>query len=1065
MRRTLVTYSIAISFTLITIAAFAPSAFAAKTCYDCHTKEKEIYSKVKFAHQPVKDENCESCHKRHGFAQKLILQDATSELCYKCHADLKEKYSQGSVHFPVASGKCWDCHDPHGSNEAAMLWEPSPDTPVEHFCLMCHQDNMDAARQKEFIHAPYDGLECLTCHAAHNSSNPGLLVADIFAVCGSCHDQSDETWAAVHKERNAGGLPCSDCHDAHASNGEGLLNDDAHAPFAGGDCEICHSLPDANGKVAFEEGASPGGLCAACHDDIIENLSKSHPHPAVEADNCDNCHSPHSSRFGSLLRDSQGAICGECHDGVLTGEGQKPHMPVVTGDCSGCHEVHGSDNAALVKADDATLCLGCHKDFAQSRDAAANVHAALDDCLGCHKPHEGIAEKLLRAPVVELCAGCHEPDREALNAASGHQPYMTGECSDCHLPHFSDTPHLVRGEGAAPCLVCHVDIEKRLSMDVPHAPAVDECQGCHVPHYSKDNLHLLSARPNELCSSCHDYESLDLQKEFVHTPAAQGDCAGCHNPHGGNQPKLVTGRMTKVDVGGLMVGQLPKLSGISADLCYTCHDDLKEEFRRQNAHAPVAQGECDACHAAHGSDNVGFVVAAAPDLCVTCHDVDDALTTAHDGYDITTADCLECHNPHISDQPKLVRNTLHPPFADNDCGSCHEIGPDGKAVLIASAIELCSACHETVTESAELEHQHAPFAGEECGACHSLHAADYAGLLRFEGSSLCMTCHENIKDQQQLSVSHRPFEEGQCLECHRPHASAYPGLTTKPAESFCVSCHEDINRQITEGAPHAPVADGDCGACHVPHAGNQSALLTTSKVELCGQCHDLTDRDLRTAHKGFSLEGVDCQNCHAAHAGPAGSKGLLLPDVHVPFADGDCTSCHDGMKAHQLIAPVNRVCFACHEDFLESTANAVVHAPLQREDGCVECHGPHVGYGSKLLLKEGISLCLSCHDDNEFKGKNKHAVAFEDCGNCHQPHTSANSGLLATADIMELCLTCHEGAVETHYHPMGVGVTDPRTKEPLNCVGCHSPHSSDYTAILVAEKDRKLCIICHTVSR
>jgi len=1038
-------------------------AFAAKTCYDCHEEAKEKYSKFRFEHKPVKDEDCESCHKRHGFAQQLILKDVTSQLCYECHVDLKDQYGKGEVHFPVSSGKCWDCHNPHGSDSKGMIRALPAEGDWASFCQLCHGDLVTENLQKSVVHAPFAGVECLSCHVPHNSVHGGLLVAEVNTLCGECHDVSTAEWQSTHREKHAIGLPCSDCHTAHASDTKGLLDEATHDPFAGGECELCHTLPDTSGTVVFEEGTGAGEVCGACHDDIVEMTSSKYPHAAVEADNCDNCHNSHSSRFGSLLKADQNTLCGECHEGVLTGTGKTPHMPAVTGECGSCHEVHGSDRASLVKADDAGLCLGCHTDFATAQDAARLIHAAVDDCLGCHDPHEGVQAGILKKESTQLCADCHSVDAQALTARSGHQPYLTGNCADCHVPHFSQTAHLVRESGIDMCGGCHVDVAKRLEMAVPHAAAADDCQGCHAPHYS-DNLHLLTSTSGELCASCHDYEELNLTKSYVHTAASTGDCTGCHNPHGGNEAKLVTGRITKIDVGGLKVGQLPKLTGITSDLCYTCHEDLAEEFRRQNTHAPVAEGSCDACHAAHGSEYPGFVIADGPELCGSCHDLDQALSASHGGYDISNADCLDCHNPHVSDNANLVRNVSHQPFSDQSCENCHEKSADNKVSLIAGIGDLCSACHESVAEGLAMTHVHGPFAGEDCGGCHRLHAADGESLLKAEGALLCVSCHEDVDDAAELPVLHDPFARGECLNCHQPHASAYAGLITKPGESFCYGCHEELKAEIEAGEPHAPVAGGECGSCHQPHASSYQALLSGAKLELCGECHDVTDRALRTAHKGFSLEGVDCQNCHAAHAGPTGSTGLLLPDKHAPFAEGECTTCHEGLQPHKLVASGNQLCTTCHEDFLEGAAGAVVHEALRQEAGCASCHGPHVGYGSALQLKKGTQTCFTCHDDDGFKGMNKHAIAFEDCSNCHQPHTSPYKGLLTASSVMELCTSCHEDATETHYHPMGAGVTDPRTKAPLNCVGCHSPHSSDYTAILVAEKDRKLCIICHTVS-
>ncbi len=385
----------------------ASPAYAVKTCYDCHKEAKEEYSKFRFGHKPVTDEDCESCHKRHGFAQQLVLKDVTSQLCYDCHTDLKDQYGRGTVHFPVDNGKCWDCHNPHGSDSQGMLRALPAEGDWASFCQLCHSDMISAGLEKNTVHAPFDGMECLSCHASHNSVHGGLLITEVNALCGECHDASAEDWQKVHREKHAIGLPCSDCHTAHASDTKGLLAEETHAPFAGGECELCHTLPDASGAVTIEEGLSAGQLCAACHDDIVEMTSRAFPHAAVEPDNCDNCHNSHSSRFSSLLKADQSTLCGECHEGVLTGTGKTPHLPAVTGECSSCHEVHGSQRASLVKADDAGLCLGCHNDFSSAQDSARLIHAAVDDCLGCHSPHEGEQAAILRKDPAQLCADCH----------------------------------------------------------------------------------------------------------------------------------------------------------------------------------------------------------------------------------------------------------------------------------------------------------------------------------------------------------------------------------------------------------------------------------------------------------------------------------------------------------------------------------------------------------------------------------------------------------------------------------------------------------------------------------
>jgi len=1042
---------------------FANFAYSAKTCYDCHQNQKKEYSAAKIIHQPVKDENCEVCHKRHGFSQQLILKDDTAELCYGCHTDLKEKFASGVKHFPLEKGLCWDCHDPHASDKPGLLRKGPEGADDPGGCLICHKDDLSQSFGASAKHPPFEKLQCLTCHQPHNSAFSGLLLSESTTLCFSCHEKDDKKLIAAHKDKNTASLKCDDCHSGHSTNKPALLSGGAHKPFASGDCSICHSPPDSAGKVTFEAGVTPGQLCANCHDAQVQASKKNYPHAAVSADNCNDCHSPHSSRYGKLLKKPEQELCTECHTNIITSAGKTPHPPALTGECHQCHEIHGSDNKSLVKNADATLCLGCHKDFAAARDSASTIHAGAEDCLACHSPHEGETPAILKNAPQKICVDCHAVEPEALASESGHQPYLTGDCGGCHLPHYSNTPHLVKPGKNDLCLNCHADIGTRVKMGFPHPPATEDCLGCHSPHYSK-NKNLLSSPEKELCANCHDYDSLSINKKFSHPPAREGDCSGCHNPHGATTAKLVTGRMTKTSVDGRMVAQLPHLTGKSAELCYTCHEDLAEKFRRQGGHAPVANGACDACHVAHGSDHEGFTKDTPAALCGSCHTIDSTLNSKHGNYNLASADCLDCHNPHISEKPKLQRANIHPPFESKDCEGCHTLGAGNVVQISGNINEICATCHDKIDGEMKQKNLHAPFRDGQCVSCHSAHEADNPKLLRKEGDKLCYSCHDKVQAQTAMAVQHKPFKEGKCLDCHRPHSSNYPALTNKPKESFCLNCHTELKAELGKGSVHKPVMNGDCGACHLSHAGELPALLVKSKEQLCGQCHDLTSPTLITAHSGFNISQSDCQNCHAPHVGTKGTRGLLLPDAHKPFALRNCESCHMGKQKDQFVAEIRDLCFSCHKDFAAKLDKAVVHLPFGEKNGCVECHGPHVGFGKGLQIKNGVKTCLTCHNSKEFTGQIKHPVAFEDCMNCHQPHSADYKYLLDTKDIMELCMNCHPDAKKTHYHPMGEGITDPRTRQPLNCVGCHSPHSSDYASLLIADKDRKLCVVCHNVA-
>ncbi len=1036
---------------------------AAKKCYDCHSKAKAEFTSKKSVHDPVKAENCESCHKRHGFANNLVLTDESNQLCYTCHADLKDKYATGSVHFPVGNRNCWECHDPHSSDKKALLRTGPAGADDPNFCLACHGNDLAKPGTAAHKHAPYEKLECTTCHDAHNSEHRGLLKSAATDLCQSCHKLESKQIAAAHEGKFITGLACSDCHSGHSNNKPGLMSDRAHAPFAEGSCDACHSLPDASGKITFDAGVTAGNTCQNCHADQAAGPTKAHPHAAVEAENCDNCHSAHSSSHDKLLKKTEAEICGECHTDLIHDTTIVAHMPVLLGECSSCHDVHGSDNPKLAKATDNSLCLGCHTEFVAARDSATTVHAGAEDCSQCHAPHQGVTGKLLKDTPNKLCKSCHEVDPGANTSLSQHGPYMEQDCAACHEPHHTKTKHLVRKEGTALCLSCHDDVALRLAMPTKHPPAQDGCEGCHTPHFSKEKA-LLTDKTGPLCLSCHTAEDINATKGHVHTPVADGDCMGCHNAHGSVKEGLIVGRMQPVATHGVAIMRPPALGDRISDLCYTCHETLETKFREGTMHSPVIAGECDKCHVSHGSDHRGFIADKPSVVCGSCHTLDADLKTKHKGYELADADCADCHNPHNSKRPKLLRENDHPPFADGSCEACHSQKPDGTVELVGDMNTMCGTCHDMVaTESAKAV-PHAPFVGGQCNDCHMVHSSDFTHLLRDDGNKLCLTCHTDMRDLQKSPVQHKPFGEGKCLDCHRPHASEFASLTTKPAATFCISCHKDLKEKMAKGIVHAPARTGDCGSCHEAHAGTNKALLTKDKQDLCAGCHNPTSPALAAAHHGFDMADVDCQNCHEAHVSPKGAKALLLPKAHAPFVGRDCNQCHQPSGERELTMPGKQLCLSCHADFQKEMMRAVVHAPVASEDGCTGCHGPHVGYGKSLQTKDGVETCLTCHNTNEFTGQFKHEVAFQDCGNCHQPHSANYKGLLSTPDIMELCMNCHDDVKKTHYHPMGKEVINPRTQQPLDCIGCHSAHSSNHKAILIADKNRKLCVNCHDVS-
>ena len=84
-----------------------------------------------------------------------------------------------------------------------------------------------------------------------------------------------------------------------------------------------------------------------------------------------------------------------------------------------------------------------------------------------------------------------------------------------------------------------------------------------------------------------------------------------------------------------------------------------------------------------------------------CHDPKDAdLQKAHNNQPFGTANCVQCHDPHQSDSPKLMAKFQHVPFQGNGCDTCHQPAKDGKVVLTQTDTKaLCLTCHDDIGQA------------------------------------------------------------------------------------------------------------------------------------------------------------------------------------------------------------------------------------------------------------------------------------------------------------------------------------------------------------------------------
>ncbi|MFQ5899970.1 MAG: cytochrome c3 family protein [Thermodesulfobacteriota bacterium] len=376
------------------------------------------------------------------------------------------------------------------------------------------------------------------------------------------------------------------------------------------------------------------------------------------------------------------------------------------------------------------------------------------------------------------------------------------------------------------------------------------------------------------------------------------------------------------------------------------------------------------------------------------------------------------------------------------------------------ANDICfDECHSEIREKIETEEAHMPVKEGRCAECHNPHTSKHTGLLNYLPGKLCFQCHEEEKGFAGPFV-HEPVEAGGCLFCHQHHSSIYKGLLKKTGSDLCFECHlkqEVIIRAIV----HKPVEEGNCAACHLPHSSDEEKLLLKDKRELCIGCHTGQDEAFAQSHLDYSVVSSDCLSCHSPHS--SDRKGLLRVNLHKPFADNNCSACHLTDSIEVLKDGIS-LCMKCHEDTREGFYKTYSHLTAgKKTNACNNCHNPHASDRKGLLRDREDRVCYQCHaDTRQYVAESKFTHPnLENCSDCHTPHGSNNALFLTLVGEAQCSAEqCHP-AQGRFTHPVGEEIIDPRSKMPMDCSTCHNPMGAPEQFILRSGKDRELCIPCH----
>jgi DmsE family decaheme c-type cytochrome len=246
----------------------------------------------------------------------------------------------------------------------------------------------------------------------------------------------------------------------------------------------------------------------------------------------------------------------------------------------------------------------------------------------------------------ETCLGCHD-GQDASLAATAHRlkPGATGQgmaCADCHA---GDSRHW--------------------EVDAEQYPMTDPAD--------------LDARAEgKLCASCHrNSHQQNMAEKNVH-PRHDVNCSGCHSVHASKRVALLKQEEVR--------------------LCLSCHPRVEGEFARSYRH-PVNDGivKCSECHLT--------LDVTARDLsfngktpCFKCHgEMAGPFVYEHPAtLDFSTEEggCLNCHEAHGSNNPRLLKQPYAPPHYQL-CSQCHSVPRHFQNSMHGSewAKVPCNDCH------------------------------------------------------------------------------------------------------------------------------------------------------------------------------------------------------------------------------------------------------------------------------------------------------------------------------------------------------------------------------------
>jgi len=238
---------------------------------------------------------------------------------------------------------------------------------------------------------------------------------------------------------------------------------------------------------------------------------------------------------------------------------------------------------------------------------------------------------------------------------------------------------------------------------------------------SKANTAKAAFKEDAKCTKCHDESenapilSIYQTKHGVKGDARTPSCTTCHGSSDKHSAGDKDGKGRPSPDFVFKKGVYDKSSSQERmDRCQTCHKGEKRTYWNGSEHQ-INDVACNDCHVVHNPVDKVRSKQTQTQVCFTCHrdqQADSKKNSTHP-IDVNKVVCSDCHNPHGSSGPKLLKkNTLN---------------------------ETCYLCHAEKRGPVRFEHQ--PVV-QDCANCHTPHGSNISPLLKDRPPFLCQDCHD-----------------------------------------------------------------------------------------------------------------------------------------------------------------------------------------------------------------------------------------------------------------------------------------------------------------------------------